>query len=187
MDLTHIENDFKVSKFLSYVLRHKPEKLGVTLDPNGWVDVDELLAKAAQNGKAISKEQLERVVANNDKKRFAFSEDRTKIRASQGHSVGVELGYSSAVPPEILYHGTADRFLESIKNFGLQKQSRQHVHLSATLETASAVGKRHGRLVVLGIRAAEMQRDGFEFYLSANNVWLTDTVPTKYIEFPCKE
>lgn len=178
------EDDLKASKFLSYVLRHKPEEIGAVLDPNGWIAVDELLSKAAQNGRSISREQLERVVANNDKKRFAFSEDGTQIRASQGHSVDVELGYSSAIPPDILYHGTADRFLDSIKKIGLQKQSRQHVHLSATIETASAVGKRHGRLVVLTIRAAEMHRDGFAFYLSANNVWLTDAVPCKYVEFP---
>ncbi len=179
-----IEDDLKVSKFLSYVLRHKPEEVGISLDSNGWVSVDELLSKAAQNGRSISKEQLERVVANNDKKRFAFSDDGTKIRASQGHSVDVELGYSSAVPPEILYHGTADRFIDSIRKSGLQKQSRQHVHLSATKETAAAVGRRHGRLVILTIRAAEMHHDGIEFYLSDNNVWLTDTVSCKYIEFP---
>lgn len=179
-----IEDDLKVSKFLSYVLRHKPEEVGISLDSNGWVSVDELLSKAALTGRSISREQLERIVANNDKKRFAFSEDGIRIRASQGHSIDVELGYSPAIPPEVLYHGTADRFLDSIKNSGLQKQSRQHVHLSATTETASAVGRRHGRLVVLTVRAAEMHRDGIEFYLSANNVWLTEAVPCKYIEFP---
>lgn len=175
-------DDEAVSKFLSYVLRHRPEEIKIELDAAGWADVEELLSRAAASGKSITKEQLNRVVAKNDKKRFAFSEDETKIRASQGHSVDVELGYSSAVPPEVLYHGTADRFLESIKKTGLQKQSRQHVHLSATTETASAVGKRHGRLVILTIKAGEMHREGFEFYLSANNVWLTDAVPVRYIE-----
>lgn len=182
MDAEDADRDQATSKFLSYVLRHKPEEIGIELDAAGWVDVGELLAKASASGRPIAREQLERIVATNDKKRFAFNENRTRIRASQGHSVDVELGYSSAVPPEILYHGTADRFLASIRKSGLQKQSRQHVHLSATTDTASAVGQRHGRLVILTIRAGEMHRAGFEFFLSANNVWLTDSVPVRFID-----
>lgn len=178
------DRDKEVSKFLSYILRHHPEKIGIVLDSQGWVDVGELLSKLAQNGKSISQEQLERVVANNDKKRFAFSDDGTRIRASQGHSIEVELGYTPVVPPETLYHGTADRFLASIRKSGLVKQSRQHVHLSQTQETATAVGKRHGRLVLLTVRTGEMHREGYTFFLSANNVWLTEEVPSEFIDFP---
>ena len=174
----------RVSKFLSLVLRHQPERIGLSLDPNGWADVAELMTKADQAGVKISPALLKEVVAQNDKKRFAFNEDKTKIRASQGHSISVDLELTAIQPPEVLYHGTATRFLASIKREGLRPQKRQYVHLSLTEEMAIAVGKRHGKSVVLIIRSGEMARRGYEFYLSENGVWLTLSVPAAYIEFP---
>jgi putative RNA 2'-phosphotransferase len=174
----------KLSKFLSLVLRHDPASVGISLDDAGWVDVDTLLAALGRHGHPASRTDLDEVVATNDKKRFAFSDDGRRIRASQGHSVGVDLGLPAAAPPDVLYHGTADRFLDAIRRQGLQKMSRQHVHLSATRDTAAAVGVRHGRLVILTVRAAALHHAGHPFYLSANGVWLTDAVPPDYIEFP---
>jgi putative RNA 2'-phosphotransferase len=171
-----------ISKFLSFVLRHEPQTIGLTLDSSGWTSVDDLLARCNAAGESISREQLEEVVATNEKKRFAFSEDGTRIRASQGHSVAVELGYAPAEPPEILYHGTAEQFLPSIKTNGLNKQNRHHVHLSASPQTAKTVGDRHGPSVVLTIRSGEMRRQGHLFFISDNQVWLTDHVPPKYIQ-----
>lgn len=173
----------KVSKFLSLVLRHQPEKIGITLDDAGWVEVSNLLRACNENGFAISAQLLEEVVRTNDKKRFAFSEDGLKIRASQGHSIEVELDYTPITPPEILYHGTATRFLDSIKEQGLLKGTRHHVHLSADEETAIKVGARHGKAMVLIIESARMHAAGFFFYKSENGVWLTDHVPTDYIRF----
>jgi putative RNA 2'-phosphotransferase len=176
-----------VSKFLSLVLRHSPETIGLNLDENGWADVEELIEKCSKNGNSLNPltaELLNYVVENNDKKRFAFNEDKTKIRASQGHSISVELNLNEAEPSEFLYHGTVDKFLENIKKEGLQKMSRQHVHLSKDRETAIKVGGRRGVPQILTIKSGEMFRDGFKFYLSENNVWLTDEVPVRYIEFP---
>ena len=166
---------------MSLVLRHKPETIGLTLDENGWADVSELIEKLNANGAEADIILIKEVVATNDKKRFAFNEDQTRIRASQGHSIAVELGLKEMTPPDYLYHGTAERFLENILATGLQKQSRQHVHLSATIETAIAVGVRHGKPVVLLIKAKEMQEKGYLFYLSENNVWLTGQVPVAFI------
>ena len=177
------KREVKISKFLSLVLRHKPEEIGLTLDEAGWVPVAELMAASRNKGLEFSLEELRRVVANNDKKRFSFSEDGLLIRSSQGHSVEVELGYEPATPPETLFHGTAERFLDSIKEQGLIKGSRRHVHLSADEETASKVGRRHGKPVVLRVGAGQMQRDGFVFYLSTNGVWLTEHVPVPYLVF----
>ena len=173
----------RISKFLSLVLRHEPEKAGLTLDPNGWVGVDEMLAGAARAGVRISPEVLRTVVETNDKKRFAFSEDGLRIRASQGHSVEVDLDLAPVVPPEVLYHGTATRFLDSIRAQGLLRQERRHVHLSGDEATAVKVGSRHGKPVVLRVRAGAMHSDGHLFFLSANGVWLTETVPPAYLEF----
>ncbi len=173
-----------LSKFLSLILRHAPDKIGLTLDPNGWADVEELLTLMALKGKNVSHELLERVVAENDKKRFAFSEDGLRIRASQGHSVEIELDLPSAIPPDTLYHGTASRVIDSIREQGLKPGSRQHVHLSRDITTATKVGQRHGKPVVLIIRANEMISAGHSFYLSENEVWLTSHVPTEFIEFP---
>lgn len=171
----------KISRFLSYVLRHRPDEVGLTLDEGGWVGVDELLAACAARGRRISRADLEYVVANNDKRRFAFDDDRARIRASQGHSVEVDLGYEPADPPALLYHGTAERFLVSIMRGGLVRGSRHHVHLSPDPATAREVGTRHGRPLVLEVRSGDMARAGVTFYLAANGVWLTDRVPPEYL------
>ncbi|PAM95991.1 RNA 2'-phosphotransferase [Flavobacterium sp. IR1] len=171
-----------VSKFLSLVLRHSPEKIGLKLDENGWADVAELIAKCNKKGQKLNPELLDYVVENNDKKRFAYNDDKTKIRASQGHSISVELNLAETEPLDFLYHGTVGKFMESIRNEGLKKMSRQHVHLSKDKETAIKVGSRRGAPQILTIRSGEMFKDGFKFYLSDNNVWLTDEVPAKYIE-----
>ena len=172
------------SKFLSLVLRHQPEKIGLTLDEAGWVPVAELLEGCRRAGHAISPEQLREIVRTSDKQRFALSDDGTRIRANQGHSVQVDLGYEPAAPPEVLYHGTAEPYLASIRAKGLIKGSRHHVHLSEREETARAVGQRHGRLVLLKVRAGDMHRAGIAFFKTPNNVWLTDAVPVEYLVFP---
>lgn len=171
-----------ISKILSLVLRHKPGKIGLTLDSEGWAGIDELIRCANQHGKQLTKETIAHVVANNDKKRFALSEDGKRIRASQGHSINIDLGLEELTPPRFLYHGTATRFLESIQAQGLKSSGRQHVHLSGDRETAVKVGQRHGKPVVLVIDSERMHEDGYKFYRSANNVWLTDTVPTVYFK-----
>ena len=172
-----------ISKFLSLILRHQPEVIGITLDENGWTDVDELIAKMNAKGHRISFDQLEEVVITNDKQRFAFSEDYNKIRASQGHSVNISLGLDPQEPPAYLYHGTVAKFLDSIRKEGLQRMSRQHLHLSRDRETAVKVGRRRGAPVILNINSGAMHKDGYLFYLSDNGVWLTDHVPAKYINF----
>jgi len=170
----------RTSKFLSLVLRHKPEEIGIALDANGWTDVDELLHK--WKGKpALTRELLDRVVAENSKKRFALSEDGTRIRANQGHSVDVDLALQPVEPPEVLYHGTATRFLESIRAGGLHCAGRTHVHLSADRETAVKVGSRHGKPVVLTVAARRMHAAGHAFFLSENGVWLTERVPAEFL------
>ena len=170
-----------ISKLLSLVLRHAPETIGVDLDAQGWADVGQLLARASEKGRAITREQLDAVVRTSDKQRFAFSEDGRRIRANQGHSLAtVDLQLVPSEPPARLYHGTADRFLDAICAQGLRAGSRQHVHLSREPAGAIAVGARHGRPVVLMIDAAHMQRQGHLFYLSANGVWLTDAVPPAF-------
>jgi len=176
------------SKFLSLVLRHQPEVIGMQLDSEGWLPIDELIQNANRNGKELSLELLHEVVASCEKKRFALSDDGLKIRANQGHSVpDVELNLESVPPPKELYHGTVSAFLASIREQGLLKRSRNHVHLSADVETAKKVGARHGKPVILMIRTEAMHQFGHTFYLSANGVWLTDAVPIKFIEFPNHE
>jgi putative RNA 2'-phosphotransferase len=170
------------SKFLSKVLRHAPESVGLRLDEAGWAEVDALLAAAARAGVALDRSTLERVVRENDKGRFALSDDGRRIRASQGHSVPVELGLEPREPPEVLYHGTAERNLESIRREGLRPGRRTHVHLSADEATALAVGRRHGRPVVLRVAAGRMHRAGHAFYRSDNGVWLTAAVPPDGLE-----
>lgn len=175
----------KTSKFLSLILRHAPETIGLQLDVNGWANVDQLLAQAASHGKAISRAQLDAVVANDSKTRYALSDDGLRIRANQGHSLAaVDIGLPPAIPPARLYHGTASRFVESIRNQGLIPGSRNHVHLSATEDTAVSVGSRHGKPVVLSIDTAAMQAQGHVFHVSANGVWLSDAVPAAFITFP---
>ena len=174
----------KISKKLSYVLRHHPESIELVLDEEGWVEVDMLLDRFSNNYFPITLENLKEVVAQNDKKRFALSDDEVYIRASQGHSIHIDLGYTTIKPPERLYHGTATRFVHSIREQGLKKQRRHHVHLSADEETAIKVGGRHGKPVILIVNALEMHQQGHEFFESENGVWLTESVPVKYLEFP---
>jgi putative RNA 2'-phosphotransferase len=171
----------KTGKFLSYVLRHRPDSIGITLDKNGWVDIDELLTAARANGKRVSRQDLEQIVATNDKKRFAVSDDGRYIRACQGHSVSVDLDLAPTVPPEFLYHGTVERFLDSIRAQGLVRGNRHHVHLSPDEATAQKVGSRRGKPVILIVEAAQMHQAGHQFFRSANNVWLTEKVPVEFL------
>jgi putative RNA 2'-phosphotransferase len=172
-----------ISKLLSYVLRHSPETISLKLDENGWAGVNELITKFDLYDKRIDFELLEYIVENNDKKRFAFNDDKTKIRANQGHSIAVELDLNETEPLAYLYHGTVEKFLSAIKAQGLQKMGRQHVHLSADRETANKVGSRRGKPIILTINSGAMHNAGYKFYLSDNNVWLTDVVPAEYIMF----
>jgi putative RNA 2'-phosphotransferase len=177
-----MNNNLKpISKFLSLVLRHKPEEIGLSLDENGWASVQELMEKMNEKGISINMELLDAIVETNDKKRFAFNEDKTRIRASQGHSIDVDLNMEPAEPPAFLYHGTGEKNLSLILATGIKKMNRQHVHLSKDKETAVTVGSRHGKPVVLTVRSGQMHTDGIKFYLSANGVWLTEFVDVKYI------
>jgi putative RNA 2'-phosphotransferase len=171
----------KISKFLSYVLRHHPEIIDLNLDENGWADVDELIKKSTDNSTGFTFEELDEIVQTNAKKRFAFNEDKSRIRASQGHSIEINLALIPQRPPDFLYHGTAEANISSILEKGIEKRNRQHVHLSSDKETAVNVGMRHGKPIILTIRTKEMFEDGIEFYLSENGVWLTDFVNSKYI------
>jgi putative RNA 2'-phosphotransferase len=166
------------------VLRHQPQLIGITLDAEGWVAVDELLTAAARHGQAISEDQLDEVVWTNDKQRFSFSPDGSMIRANQGHSVEVNLRLDPVEPPELLFHGTVERFLASIREQSLVRGKRHHVHLSADRETAVRVAQRRGRPVILVIESGRMHRDGRQFFQSANGVWLTEAVPPIYLQFP---
>jgi putative RNA 2'-phosphotransferase len=176
----------KVSKYLSKHLRHQPARLGITLDDAGWVDVGDLLAACARNHFPVTRAELNEVVKKNDKQRFAFDPTGTRIRANQGHSVPVDLQLAPAPPPAVLYHGTSRDSVPSIRENGLNKGGRHHVHLSLSVETAVKVGSRHGVPVVLAIDAAAMHRDGHRFYQSANGVWLVDHVPARYLRL-CDE
>jgi putative RNA 2'-phosphotransferase len=176
----------EISKFLSLVLRHKPQTIGIALDTEGWVPIDELLTAAGKTKRPITREQLEEVVATNDKKRFSISADGQRIRANQGHSIEVDLNLRPVEPPELLYHGTVERFLASIREKGLVRGKRHHVHLSRDRETAQRVGQRRGRPIVLVIDAGRMHREGYTFYLSENGVWLTEAVPPQYMQLPAK-
>ncbi|NDV60384.1 RNA 2'-phosphotransferase [Bacteroides sp. 519] len=171
----------RIGKFISLILRHEPGKIGLKLDDNGWANVDELISKCAKHRVSFTMKQLEEIVATNDKKRYSFNDDNTKIRANQGHSINIDLELKPVEPPEYLYHGTADRFLSSIMENGIVKGSRQHVHLSKDEVTAVKVGSRHGRAVVLTIMSGKMHREGISFFVSDNGVWLTDYVDPQYI------
>jgi putative RNA 2'-phosphotransferase len=173
-----------VSKYLAKYLRHAPGELGLTLQPGGWVPIDDLLAAAGQKGFSITYDELVECVETNDKQRYSFDDTGDLIRANQGHSVEVDLHLEEREPPEALYHGTVDRFLPSILSEGLNKGRRHHVHLSKDVETARRVGARRGRPVVLTVEAGRMHREGQKFFVSANGVWLTDAVPPGYLAAP---
>lgn len=171
----------KTSKFLSYILRHNPGQIGLTLDPHGWVEVEMLLRCAAAHGRPLSRELLAEVVAHNDKQRFSFSPDGRLIRANQGHSLPVDLQLTPSEPPAVLFHGTADRFWPAIQVEGLLPRKLHHVHLSVDIETARQVGRRHGRPLILRVAADEMGAAGHLFYRSENGVWLTEHVPPRFL------
>jgi len=171
----------RLSKRMSNWLRHNPEAIGLTMDDAGWVLVDDLLAQAAAHGRAFSRAQLEQVVAENSKQRFEFDDTGALIRARQGHSVPVELGYEPAEPPEVLFHGTGQGSLDGIRRDGLLPMARHAVHMSPDTETAVKVGSRHGKPAVLAVAAARMHADGHVFFVTENGVWLTDAVPPMYL------
>ena len=179
------KNDRKASKFLSLILRHKPQTVGLSLDKYGYIPVEDLLNALSKHGwDGFSKEDLDRVVATNNKKRFAYSPDGKHITASQGHSIEVDLELTPTEPPEKLFHGTVEKFIAAIKSEGLKSQSRQHVHLSKDRETATDVGQRRGKALILEIDAKAMHQAGHSFFISANEVWLAEEVPVQYITFP---
>lgn len=172
----------KISKYLSKHLRHQPERIGITLSPGGWVAVNELLTACKKHQFPISRDELDLVVEYNDKQRFSFDSTGTLIRANQGHSVEVDLQLEAVVPPDVLYHGTGHKAVESILQTGLCKMSRHHVHLSTDIVTATTVGARHGKPVVFAVNTKAMYQAGYEFYCSDNNVWLVDNVPREYLQ-----
>jgi len=176
----------EASKYLSYILRHSPQTIGLNIDEHGWADIEELIQNTKKyKNRDLTFEMIQEIVETDDKKRYVLSDDGKRIRACQGHSINVDLQLTEKAPPLILYHGTARRFLDSIMKGGLKPQNRQYVHLSMTEEVALSVGKRHGQPVILQIKAYNMYEEGYRFYLSENNIWLTEFVPVKYLQ--CKE
>lgn len=171
----------QASKFIAYILRHKPETIGITLDEHGWVNVDELLA-GINKTKKLTMDELITIVDTDDKQRYSFNDDMTLIRANQGHSIPVDVELKRATPPEYLYHGTGEKYVPLIEEQGLKPKSRLYVHLSYDYDTAVKVGTRHGKPVVYIVSAVEMENDGFVFYLSVNGVWLTKYVPPQYFK-----
>lgn len=169
------------SRYISLILRHKQEVIGIELDEHGWANVAQLIA-GVNRTHPLTIELLEQIVANDNKGRFAFNEDKTCIRANQGHSIPVDVELTKTEPPEILYHGTGEKYVEGIHAQGLISKSRLYVHLSADIETAKKVGARHGKPVIYQVNTAQMKMDGFIFYRSVNGVWLTKTVSAKYLE-----
>ena len=171
----------ETSKYMSLILRHKPDAIGITLDEHGWANVDELIAGIARDNE-FNMEILEEIVRTDEKQRYSFNEDKTLIRANQGHSIPVDVELEEKEPPEILYHGTGEKYVSSIDAQGLIPKSRLYVHLSKDEETAVKVGSRHGKPVIYIVKAKQMYEDGYKFYISANGVWLTKEVPVKYLE-----
>ena len=171
----------RMGKYVSFLLRHHPEEAGVILDEHGWTDVKDLIEKVSPHY-PLTEELLHTLAFGKDKQRYEFSEDGTRVRAVHGHSVEVDLGYEEMMPPEILYHGTAEKSRASIEEKGLLKMSRQYVHLSERIDQAKEVGRRHGKLVLYKVNAKEMYENGIKFYRSTSGVWLTDQVPAKYLE-----
>lgn len=175
-----ILNIKETSKFISLILRHKPETIGISLDEHGWADVDELIAGISRTHE-LNRDILEEIVQTDDKQRYSFNEDKTLIRANQGHSIPVDVELDEVKPPEELWHGTGEKYVLSIDEQGLLPKSRLYVHLSKDEETAVKVGKRHGKPVLYIVKAGKMYRDGYQFYLSKNGVWLTKEVPVRYL------
>jgi len=181
IDMISEKETIRFSKFLSLVLRHQPGSIGIVLDESGWTDLNDLIARANENGVLLSPAIVKHIVETSPKKRFALNESSDKIRANQGHSVEVDLGYKPQIPPSVLYHGTSTKVIDEIMKSGLQKRSRHQVHLSADFETAVKVGQRHGKPFVFQVMSGVMSSEGYEFYLSDNGVWLTDNVPVKFL------
>ncbi len=175
-------NNDEISKFISLILRHKPETIGISLDSHGWAKVDELVCGIKKEYKDFNFDILCEIVRTDKKKRYSFNEDRTKIRANQGHSIKIDLELKSIQPPAILYHGTGEKYASSIDKMGLDKKSRQYVHLSKDIKTARSVGARHGKPIIYVVDSYSMYKDGYVFYLSENGVWLTTEVPVKYLK-----
>lgn len=175
MDLTN------TSRFISLILRHKPETIGIALDEHGWADVSELI-EGIRKTQAFSMEMLEEIVRTDNKQRYSFNEDKTLIRANQGHSIPVDVELQEVLPPEYLWHGSAQKYFQSIREQGLIPKARLYVHLSGDMETAVNVGKRHGKPVIFKVHSGDMAKDGYKFYRSVNGVWLTKQVPVKYLE-----
>lgn len=169
------------SQFISLVLRHKPEAAGITLDEHGWADVEALISGACENGVPLDKETLDEIVRTDNKQRYSFNEDGTLIRANQGHSIPVDVELEEKMPPDVLYHGTGEKYVSSIEKQGLIPKSRLYVHLSSDVDTAKKVGSRHGKPVIYTVDCRKMSEDGYRFFLSANGVWLTKSVPTEYL------
>ena len=171
----------ETSKYISLILRHKPDVIGITLDEHGWANVDELIAGVSKTH-PLNMATLEQIVAEDEKQRYSFNEDKTLIRANQGHSIPVDVELEEKEPPEILFHGTGEKYVDSINKEGLIPKSRLYVHLSANEDTALKVGQRHGKPVIFKVKSGKMHRDGFKFYCSVNGVWLTKSVPVEYLE-----
>ena len=176
MDLT------KLSRYISLILRHKPEVIGISLDEHGWANVDELITGIAKNNPGFNMEILEEIVKTDNKQRYSFNADKSLIRANQGHSIPVDVELEEKEPPEYLYHGTGEKYVTSINEMGLIPKSRLYVHLSQDTETATKVGKRHGKEVIYQVAARQMHKDGYPFFLSVNGVWLTKQVPVPYLK-----
>ena len=172
----------RVSCFISLLLRHKPEVAGLSLDEHGWADVNELIRCVSEHKQPLTMEELEYIVDTDNKERYSFNEDKSLIKANQGHSIPVDVELEEVVPPDVLWHGTAEKYIDSIGEIGIIPKSRLYVHLSADYETAVNVGSRHGTPVVLQVNTAEMSKDGYKFFLSKNGVWLTKTVPARYLK-----
>lgn len=172
----------EVSKFLSFVLRHKPEAIGLVLEVEGWADIASLIQCAIQSGRSLDNEVIRKVVESSDKKRFLISEDGLRIRAQHGHSTqNVSVTHDEKIPPPILFHGTATRFLSSILEQGLKPCNRHYVHLSEDEQTAIQVGRRHGKPVLLTVNASKMHRMGAKFYQAGNQLWLTEHVGPEFL------
>lgn len=176
MNLTNL------SRYMSLILRHKPEVIGITLDEHGWASVNDLICGIEKNNPGFNMDILEQIVRTDSKQRYSFNDDKSLIRANQGHSVNVDVELKEKEPPEYLYHGTGEKYVKSINQNGLIPKSRLYVHLSKDIKTAENVGKRHGKEVVYRINSGQMYRNGYKFYLSENGIWLTKEVPIKYLE-----